>query len=325
MPSLFDQISGFQFPDVLMNSGPLPSTADGPAGSDGSIDGVINGTSALLENITPYVMGKSARTGSDRNYQQIPHRYPYIIPKIFLPKFSGDGYIPVSHAVDQGDIAFLLYGGSRAWWTSCNQYAPRAPQCAFAGIDVVNYILACLQASASAKWQKIRQDLITDIELYEAVNRVHESSGWGKPPLHDLHVFQAMRMLVQQYFQPHGICAGSEHQGGQNETGTAPVQAAVNFVITMTVDGKNIDLVNYWYDKSMLAGDELIFRLKKERVKNKNFTLTSYYKDPQNELLDTDIACWQFVPDILRDDANDTHRDPCTFLNAWCHHRCQGY
>jgi hypothetical protein len=39
--SLFSQLSGFQFPDVLMNSGPLPSTAGGPAGSDGSIDGVI--------------------------------------------------------------------------------------------------------------------------------------------------------------------------------------------------------------------------------------------------------------------------------------------
>jgi hypothetical protein len=155
MPSLFDEISGFQFPDVLMNSGPLPSTAGGPAGSNGSIDGVINGTSALLENITPYAIGKSARTGSDRNYQQIPHRYPYIIPKIWLPQFLGEEHIPVSHAVDQGDIAFLLYGGSRAWWTSRDQYQTRAPQCAFAGIDVVNYILACLQASRTNKWEKI--------------------------------------------------------------------------------------------------------------------------------------------------------------------------
>ena len=127
MPSLFDQISGFQFPDVLMNSGPLPSTAGGPAGSDGSIDGVINGTGALLDNITPYAVGKSARTGSDRNYQQIPHRYQYIIPKIWLPLFHGEDHIPVSHAVDQGDIAFLLYAGSRAWWTSREQFAPRAP------------------------------------------------------------------------------------------------------------------------------------------------------------------------------------------------------
>jgi hypothetical protein len=90
----------------------------------------------------------------------------------------------------------------------------------------------------------------------------------------------------------HGICAGSEKQGGQHETGTAPVQAAVNFVITMTVDVKNIDLVNYWFDKSVLAGDELIFRLKKETV-NRTFQLSSYYKEPQTVRVDTgDRECW---------------------------------
>ena len=35
-------------------------------------------------------------------------------------------------------------------------------------------------------------------------------------------------------------------QGGLLETGLAPVQAAVNHVTTMTVDGQNRDLVNYW-------------------------------------------------------------------------------
>jgi hypothetical protein len=171
MPSLFDQISGFQFPDVLMNSDPLPSTTGGPAGSDGSVDGVINGTSALLENIVPYAVGKSASTGSDRNYQQIPHRYPYIIPKLWLPDHDGEGVVAVSHTVDQGDIAFLLYGGQRAWWTSREQFHTRAPQCAFASIDVVNYILACLQEADSKRWNAIRKDLIDDKALHDAVER----------------------------------------------------------------------------------------------------------------------------------------------------------
>ena len=332
MPSLFDQISGFQFPDVLMNSGPLPSTAGGPAGSDGSVDGVINGTSALLGNITPYAVGKSARTGSDRNYQQIPHRYPYIIPKLFLPDFTGDGLLSVSHAVDQGDIAFLLYGGSRAWWTSREQFAPRAPQCAFAGIDVVNYILASLQASQTGTWQKIRRDLIADTQLFDAVDRkarpaAAQEAPAGQAEYDAFYVFQAVRMLVQQYFVPHGICAGSEKQGGQHEhEGGQPVLAPVNFVITMTVDGKNIDLVNYWYDKNMLAGDELIFRLEKTSVK-RPFTLCSYYKDPQTQSIDTGVKqCWQLVPDILRHDRKEKLSvEPLTAHNAWRHHKCQGY
>jgi hypothetical protein len=165
--SLFSQLSGFQFPDVLMNSGPLPSTAGGPAGSDGSVDGVINGTSALLENISPYAVGKSARTGSDRNYQQIPHRFQYIIPKLYLPRFHSDSHIPVSHAVDQGDIAFLLYGGTRAWWTSKDQFSPRAPPCAFATVEVVNYILLCIQASRTKLWRDIRSEFFTDEKFKE--------------------------------------------------------------------------------------------------------------------------------------------------------------
>ena len=173
MSSLFSQLSGFEFPDVLMNSGPLPSTVGGPAGSDGSVDGVINGTSALLQNISPYALGKSARTGSDRNYQQIPHRFQYIIPKLFLPSFyhGTNKCIQVSHAVDQGDIAFLLYGGERAWFTSKEQFRSKAPPCAFAGIEVVNYILLCIQASPHQHWEEITKDLLTHAPFRKALER----------------------------------------------------------------------------------------------------------------------------------------------------------
>jgi hypothetical protein len=97
----------------------------------------------------------------------------------------------------------------------------------------------------------------------------------------------------------------------------------VNFVITMTVDGKNVDLVNYWYDKSMLAGDELIFRLEKKEV-NTTFNLSSYYKQPQQTHVKTPQPCWQLVPDLLRQKAG-ADPDPCRAHNAWYHHRCQGY
>ena len=52
-------------------------------------------------------------------------------------------------------------------------------------------------------------------------------------------------MLVQKFI-PFGICAGSEHQGGKHELSYMPVQAAVNHVTTMTIDGQSRDLVNYW-------------------------------------------------------------------------------
>jgi len=324
MASLFGQLSGFQFPDVQMNSGPLPSTAGGPAGSDGSVDGVINGTSALLQNISPYALGKSARAGSDRNYQQIPHRFQYIIPKLFLPHFHHGKTKPihVSHAVDQGDIAFLLYGGDRAWFTSKEQFRSKAPPCAFAGIDVVNYILLCIQASPHEDWKKICKDLIDDVDVQVVLERRR-----NKLPAQDfdnLKIFRAVRVLVQQCFVPHGICAGSEHQGGQHEhDGGQPVQAAVNFVTTMTVDGKNVDLVNYWYRHNMVAGDELVFRLERQEIKSKTFTLSSYYKQPVSETVTPDNPAdshyWQLVPDILRGRAEFKPEA------QWYDHRSEGY
>jgi len=135
-------------------------------------------------------------------------------------------------------------------------------------------------------------------------------------------VLQAVRILVQQYFVPHGICAGSEKQGGQHEhDGGKPVLAPVNFVITMTVDGKNIDLVNYWYGTSTLAGDELIFRLEEKKV-NATFNLSSYYKQPVSQLVQTQCECWQLVPDTLR---QETDAQVCTVENAWKHHQSLGY
>jgi hypothetical protein len=325
MSSLFGQLSGFQFPDVQMNSGPLPSTAGGPAGSDGSVDGVINGTSALLENISPYALGKSARTGSDRNYQQIPHRFQYIIPRMWIPHFSSDTFFSASHAVDQGDVAFLMYGGDRAWWTCRDQYQTRAPQSAFGGIDMVNYILLCLQASKASRWGHIRKDLVAHDPFHAALTRRAKQD--APLPFDAFNVFRAVRLLVHQHFVPHGICAGSEHQGGQHEhQGGRPVQAAVNFIITMTVDGKNIDLVNYWYGKDMTAGDELIFRLEKQDCKlPREFHISRYYKDPVTVPAQIeakagwDYSYWQLVPDILR--------LPSAPIPApeWCDHHCQGY
>jgi hypothetical protein len=332
--SLFDQLSGFEFPDVLMNSGPLPSTAGGPAGSDGSIDGVINGTSALLENISPYAIGKSARTGSDRNYQQIPHRFQYIIPRLYIPHFDTERRIHISHAVDQGDIAFLLYGGDRAWLTSDNQFGTRAPPCAFATIEVVNYILLCIQASKTKNWNLIRDDLIKHQDFKDAMHRRTQQQSQN---FDDFHIFKAIRLLIQHVFVPHGICAGSEHQGGQHEhTGGHPVQAAVNFVTTMTIDGKNVDLVNYWYGLSMVAGDELIFRLEKQEIKeSKEFHLSRYYKEPVSVAVNPysavdhsknppiDHFYWQLVPDIVR--KTPVQADTFDDTKWWCDHRCEGY
>jgi len=299
MSDFFAGVTGFKFPDTLRDKGPLPSVAGAPVGCNGTPDAVINGTSSLLQNITPYAKGESARMGSDSNYQQIPWRMQYIVPQLFIPSFHQyESSIPVSHAVDQGDIAFRLYTKDRAWLTT-NSTAnvlsnaglrPAALVC-FGNLDIVNYILACMQHSDSTTWQCMREHMMYD------------KDGTAQKK------FDAVKRLVRQNFTPHGICAGSEHQGGKHESShsNASIQPgrAVNFVTTMTVDGKNEDLVNYWYRQDLSAGDTLLFALEKIPARDINareYHLTRYYKQPvrRSVLLPDTSVCWQLVARVHR-------------------------
>jgi hypothetical protein len=124
-----------------------------------------------------------------------------------------------------------------------------------------------------------------------------------------LQKFKAIKRLVRQNFTPHGICAGSEHQGGKHESShsNASIQPgrAVNFVTTMTVDGKNEDLVNYWYKHDLCAGDTLLFTLEQKLgsdINDREYHLTRYYKQPvrRSIRMQPDSVCWQLVPHVHR-------------------------
>ena len=67
--------SGIRFPDARIGgAGPLPTSLSGPAGINGDPDGRYNFNSNLLDGIGPYAGPDGGRMGSDRNYQQVPHR-----------------------------------------------------------------------------------------------------------------------------------------------------------------------------------------------------------------------------------------------------------
>ena len=79
--------SGIRFTDAQINQGgPLPG------GPYSSYDGRINAGTDLLSNISPYAGPKGGQMGSDRNYQQIPHRSQQIIPLLYLPKADAVSY-----------------------------------------------------------------------------------------------------------------------------------------------------------------------------------------------------------------------------------------
>ena len=294
MSDLFADLGNFRFPDTRMNQGPLPSVVGGPAGSDGTPDGVINGTNKLLGKITPYAMGEAARTGSDRNYQQVPHRVQQIVQQVAVPDPIGTALVHIPHVVDNGELAFILLSNERSIFASPYHHygrnnPPSIPQ--FGNLDVVNYILCCLQmeinrvAAPNAKnlWDSTFQTLLMGTQTS---TRTSTYDKWKTLTAAEKvkFYFQVATYLVSTLFLPFGICAGSEKQGGQHEGGFAPVQSAVNYVTTMTVDGQNRDLMNYWHGHTVNGGDRLILTLQLSEFSDRNhvqpFSLNSYYKKP---------------------------------------------
>jgi hypothetical protein len=313
MSDFFANVGGFRMPDVRMNQGPLPSVAGGPVGTDGTPDGVINGTSRLLSGVTPYAYGESARMGSDSNYQQVPHRVQYIVPPLYLPSWDSTTTHRVCHAVDNGDLAFVLMTRGRQWFAAGDTVMNSGPGTLplFGNLEVVNYILACLQiaptraalaaagghgagAAGKRSWTKIREHLWKGM---------FEDAQWLEEEDYPEHMFRHALYTVRNMLKPHGVCAGSEYQGGQHEESWAPVQAAVNYTTTMTVDGQNRDLVNYWHERNVHAGDRLILRLvlvpKREQEQTREFQLTSYHERPVSAAVTTARAYWQLQPWVL--------------------------
>ena len=145
--------SGIRFPDARINGGgPLPTNLSGPTGINGDPDGKYNFNSELLSGIDAYSGPKQSRISSDRNYQQIPHRKYAVVPKLWLPcgDMQSSRMIQISHAVDQGDLAFIVYCPKFEWLLLSNTPDFRTPQ-KYINLDclcnvvTVNYLLAGLQ------------------------------------------------------------------------------------------------------------------------------------------------------------------------------------
>ena len=107
MSNLFAGVYGAKFPEVVMNSGPLPPEGGLPAPLHDTPDSRINYGSTLLGDLQPYAYGEAGYMSSQSQNNQ-PHRIQKIIPELHLPEPNGLDTFKLSHAVDDSDIAFSL-------------------------------------------------------------------------------------------------------------------------------------------------------------------------------------------------------------------------
>lgn len=312
MSDFFSGIQNARFPDLVMNQGPLPPTDGLPAPLHDTADARINASTSLLGNLTPYAYGEPGYQSSQVSYVNHPHRIQKIFPELRLPRgilYAQDDFT-VSHPVDDSDVAFVMRLNRCS--TSCKllkntcitRYNLGTAIDPFINLATVNYLLAGFQLCTgdlsrgeTNLWKTLLHDLSQDhfnTQGFQERNRI---------TLED--IFYISRELIS----PFGVVRGSEKQGGQHEMGLSPVSWPVNFVGTLVIDGKERNVLNYWHNKDVAAGDDLCFRLKAMPIPENGYTLNHYYKGisrqdfkslDRNPLAGNKVThVWQLVPDIF--------------------------
>lgn len=249
--SLFDGIANVRKPDVIMNDGPLPGSAPPffPAAR-------INYASDLLGDISPYDFGKPSNLSDQTAYLNIPHKIAKIVPQLNLPNANSEGSFALSHAVDVGDIGFVLRidrrGSVVTNFAAFERLKLTRMIDPLVNLVTVNYILAGLQRFWARRdalnWQQLMVDL-----------RFVEDAYADRGPF---TVGDAIR-FVTEIARPWGIPHTSELQGGQHEGSASPVTFPVNFISSFNVSGLTRNICNIWSQHSVSAGDDLILKLEK--------------------------------------------------------------
>ena len=243
MSDFFAGVYGARFPDVVMNSGPLPPANGLPRPLHDTADARINYGSTLLGDLDPYAFGEPAYQSSQTSYLNQPHSIQKIVPPIRLPvpQVNAVHGFEISHGVDDSDIAFVMRLDSAS--TVCTMLSSKSAQRhrmatavdPFVNLPTLNYILAGMQLFYVPGNPSAWFDLLNDLDKF----RFHSHA----QPLG----FKDVRYLVRELIRPFGVVRGSERQGGQHEASMGPATWPVNFICTMVLDGKESNIANIWH------------------------------------------------------------------------------
>ena len=298
-----------------MNQGPLPGSGGLPRPLHDTADGRINYNSTLLGNLTPYAYGEPGYLSSQTAYLNIPHKIQKIVPVIYLPeaKPGATDFFDLSHPVDDGDLAFTLrLDRNSLFCTGLRNGDMRRAGLGNAidpliNLATVNYILSGVQCGitstphpGSGDGGNLWTELLFNLDRTRFGKRAGMSSrDYSANPLSLSDIVH----LVRHCIRPFGITRGSEKQGGQNEATLSPATWPVSFVVSVTLDGKESNVMNLWHHANLSAGDDLVLALKLMPLRR--YTLNHYYKAVKHQTWlfpageqGKERYVWQLVPTI---------------------------
>jgi hypothetical protein len=316
MSDLFAGVYGAKFPDVVMNSGPLPPSGGLPAPLHDTPDGQINYGSTLLGDLQPYAYGAPGYQSSQSAYLNIPHRIQKFVPVLHLPEPSGGEVFRLSHAVDDSDIAFVMRLNRNSIFCTGTRCSSKR-----AGIGSVvdplinlatlNYLLAGFQLMGEHRAQSLWWELLFNLDRrkwpHEGRNYSTEQDPAEHELLHEPFGLDDLIHLVRNCIRPLGVVRGSEKQGGQSEMSNGPATWPVPAICTLVIDGKEANVINLWHRCNVDAGRDLVLRFKPMPLAT--YTLNHYYKGFARKTFEAGEAMvWQLVPDVF-DPSLDTQDD----------------
>ena len=317
-----DLRSGIEMPQVVMNQGPFPGSGGLPRPLHDTADARINYNSSLLGNLTPYAYGEPGYLSSQTAYLNIPHKIQKIVPVVFLPeaRVGTTEFIDLPHPVDDGDLAFTLrLDRNSLFCTGLKNGDLRRAGLGTAvdpliNLATVNYILSGVQlgiTDSGGSSGDLWRELLFNLDRH----RFGKGSGMGgrnytlNPPGLDDIVH-----IIRHCIRPFGITRGSEKQGGQNEATQSPATWPVSFVVSVTIDGKESNVMNLWHHMNLSAGDDLVLCLRLMPLRP--YTLNHYYKGVrrqswafQGEGSSEEKYVWQLVPALGHLDGPSTEEE----------------
>lgn len=299
-------------------------------------DGRINQASTLLgdSSVQPYALGHADRLSTQTAYLNIPHAAYRVVPPINLPDTigkmdEGAGTFQLTHQVDDGDVAFVI----RAMYTPHNivenkgRYARQGilhavdPVC---NLATVNYILHGIQRYGfdpkNVHWNTlwVALGLETQFEGYKAKNNGRSLSALMKEATEAIEnngyltlsyyaIIRECRKIIAEHLiknviRPFGVAKGSEKQGGQHQgLVNRSVTWPVDYVTTLVIDGKTINLVNYWRQDEISGGDDLLFYLQEH---NATEYVLSHHPKSYRKVKYPSLKKYP-IPDVLVDKKSD--------------------
>ena len=290
--SLFGDLTsgGIRMPDTVFDqSAMLPplNTAGYGAGYDGTPDARINKGSSLFSDMKPYAYGEGDRLSTQASYLANPHNIQKIVPQLRLPDsiFSSEhSNFTLPHSVTDGDVAFSIRFSAGDVRTEMmnntslffKQGAGRAVDY-ICNISTINYIMRGLFTEAvflNPAWRHFATALGFETE-YETIQtyfkmlrllRTTNKDLFDKKLIEVQNLFRVRaEHLVRDHFRPIGVVIGSEKQGGQHEVSQKTVTWPTAYIVTISIDGRNENLCNYWHHLDVSSGSELGFFVKLAR------------------------------------------------------------